>query len=111
MEVSAYYEKHPALFSQRRVYSLQEVDDRGHRRSRSRRCKKVLTGAKTFGDFVEHLKANNIKFRGAEAVRAAEQLPLRSVEQFAALKDGQAVFAATPTGARVIHLVARAASR
>jgi EpsD family peptidyl-prolyl cis-trans isomerase len=103
-EVSAYYEKHPALFSQRRVYSLQEVSIEAPP-EKVEELKKVLTGAKSFNAFVEHLKANNIKFRGAEAVRGAEQLPLTSVDQFAALKDGQAVFAATPTGARVIHLV------
>jgi hypothetical protein len=39
-------------------------------------------------------------------VRAAEQLPLASVDQFAALKDGQAVFVPRPNGGRVIHLVA-----
>jgi EpsD family peptidyl-prolyl cis-trans isomerase len=103
-EVSAYYEKHPALFSQRRVYSLQEVSIEAPQ-EQVENLKKVLTGAKTFAAFVEYLKANNVKFRGAEAVRAAEQLPLTSVEQFAALKDGQAIFAPTPTGARVIHLV------
>ncbi len=104
VEVSAYYEKHPALFSQRRVYSLQEVSIEAPP-EQVEALKKVLTGAKSFSAFLEYLKANNIKFRGAEAVRAAEQLPLTSVEQFATLKDGQAVFAATPTGARVIHLV------
>ncbi|MEO5881986.1 MAG: peptidyl-prolyl cis-trans isomerase, EpsD family, partial [Caldimonas sp.] len=35
----------------------------------------------------------------------AEQLPLASVEQFATLKDGQAVFVSLPNGVRVIHLV------
>jgi EpsD family peptidyl-prolyl cis-trans isomerase len=103
-EVSAYYEQHPALFSQRRVYSLQEVAIEAPP-EKVEELKKVLTGAKSFNTFVEYLKTNNIKFRGAEAVRGAEQLPLTSVDQFAQLKDGQAVFAVTPTGARVIHLV------
>jgi len=39
--------------------------------------------AKTFPAFIEYLKANNLKFQGSEGVRAAEQLPLASVEQFA----------------------------
>jgi hypothetical protein len=51
------------------------------------------------------MKTNGIRFQGSEGVRSAEQLPLASLDQFAALKDGQAVFAARPTGARVIHLV------
>ena len=45
--------------------------------------KKTLEGSKTFADFVAYLKANNFRFAGDEAVRAAEQLPLASVDQFA----------------------------
>ena len=69
------------------------------------RVKAALAAAKTFAVFIDYLKTNGIKFQGSEGVRAAEQLPLASVEQFANLKDGQAVFVARPNGARVIHLV------
>jgi len=103
-EVSAYYATHPALFATRRIYNLQELDIEVSQ-AELENLKTVLTGAKTFAAFVEHLKANNIKFQGSEGVRAAEQLPLASIEQFAKLKDGQAVFVARPNGARVIHLV------
>ena len=37
-------------------------------------------------------------------MRAAEQLPLASLDGFAKLKDGQSVFQPTPTGAQVIVL-------
>jgi len=104
-EVEAYYRAHPALFAERRVYSLQEVNvDASPDQVES--LKKVLANSKTFADFVAYLKANNIKFAGAEAVRAAEQLPLTSVDAFAKLKDGQAVFNARAGGAQVIHLAA-----
>ncbi|MGZ5894342.1 MAG: EpsD family peptidyl-prolyl cis-trans isomerase, partial [Caldimonas sp.] len=103
-EVSAYYEAHPALFAQRRIYSLQELDIEAPA-ERIDDLKKALGSAKSFPDFVGYLKAQDIKFKGAEAVRAAEQLPLASIDQFAALKDGQAVFSLTPTGARVLNLI------
>jgi EpsD family peptidyl-prolyl cis-trans isomerase len=104
VEVKAYFEKHPALFANRRIYSLQELAIEATP-PQIEEMKKALTGAKTFTAFLEYLKANNIKFRGSEAVRGAEQLPLATVDQFAALKDGQAVFSAVPNGARVVHLV------
>jgi len=103
-EIQGYYEKHPALFANRRVYSLQEIDIEAAP-TQLDALRAALTAAKTFPAFIEYLKANNLKFQGSEGVRAAEQLPLASVEQFAALKDGQAVFVARPNGARVIHLV------
>ncbi len=103
-EVKAYYEKNPALFANRRIYNMQEVDIEAPQ-AQMEALRTALSGAKTFSVFIDYLKANNIKFQGSEGVRAAEQLPLTSVEQFAALKDGQAVFAPGPKGARVVHLV------
>jgi EpsD family peptidyl-prolyl cis-trans isomerase len=104
-EVEAYYHAHPALFAERRVYSLQEVNiDASPEQAES--LKKVLAGSKSFPDFVAYLKANNIRFVGGEAVRAAEQLPLTAVDQFGKMKDGQAIFNLRPGGAQVINLAA-----
>jgi EpsD family peptidyl-prolyl cis-trans isomerase len=103
-EVTAYYEAHPALFANRRVFNLQELDIEATT-AQLDAARTALAAAKSFTAFVDYLKTNDIKFRGSEGVRAAEQLPLASVEQFAALKDGQAIFVAAPGGARVIHLV------
>ena len=103
-EVSAYYDAHPALFSQRRIYNIQELEIEAAP-NQIEALKKALSAAKSFADFVAFLNAGNIKFKAAEVVRAAEQLPLANIDQFAGLKDGQAVFAQTPTGARVLNLV------
>jgi len=104
-EVNAYYEAHPALFRQRRVYSLQELVIQATP-EQTESLKTTLARSKTFGDFVAFLKSNNYKFTAGEAVRAAEQLPLASVDQFAEMKDGQAIFRATPMGAQVINIAA-----
>ena len=104
-EVEAYYHAHPALFAERRVYSLQEVNIEASP-EQVETLKKTLVGSKTFADFVNYLKANNIKFAGGEAVRAAEQLPLAAVDQFGKMKDGQAIFNTRPGGAQVINLAA-----
>ena len=104
-EVEDYYNGHPALFANRRIYNLQELDIISTP-DQLEPLKKQLEASKTFPIFLDYLKANGFKFQGSEGVRAAEQLPLASVEQFAALKDGQAVFSAKPDGkgARVIHV-------
>jgi EpsD family peptidyl-prolyl cis-trans isomerase len=104
-EVAAYYEAHPALFKERRVYSLQEVTIEAPP-EQIETLKKTLVASKTFADFVAYLKANNIRFAGNEAVRAAEQLPLASVDQFGKMKDGQAIFNVRPNGAQIINLAA-----
>ena len=104
-EVAAYYEAHPALFKERRVYSLQEVAIEAPA-DQVEGLKKTLSSSKSFVEFINYLKANNIRFAGNEAVRAAEQLPLASVDQFAKMKDGQAIFNVRPNGAQVINLAA-----
>jgi EpsD family peptidyl-prolyl cis-trans isomerase len=104
-DVEVYYRAHPALFAERRVYTLQEVNIDASP-DQIEALKTTLGGSKTFADFVAYLKANGYKYVGAEAVRAAEQLPLASVDAFGELRDGQAVFNVRPGGAQVINLVA-----
>ena len=60
-EVAAYYEAHPALFKERRVYSLQEVAIEAPP-DKVESLKKTLAASKTFVDFVTYLKTNNIRF-------------------------------------------------
>jgi len=104
-EVKKYYDENPALFSQRRVYQLQELMVEAAP-DRVPTLRTQLQNAKNVGEFVEYLKKNDYKFSANQAVRAAEQLPLATVGTFAQLKDGQAILSQTPTGAQVIVLVA-----
>jgi EpsD family peptidyl-prolyl cis-trans isomerase len=94
-EISAYYDAHPELFAQRRIYGLREVNiDATPEQVAGLRT--ALPQAKTFADFLAYLKANNLHYTSSEAVRSAEQLPLAAVKQFAALKDGQAALGTRP---------------
>ena len=102
-EVARYYESTPALFKERRIYSLQEltIEVKPEQVAQLRR---QLEEAKDTNAFVEYLKANDIRFNATQAVRAAEQLPLPSLGTFAAMKDGQAILTVAPNGAQVIVL-------
>jgi EpsD family peptidyl-prolyl cis-trans isomerase len=104
-EVQKYYEEHPALFKDRRVYNLQEIAIEA-KPEQLAEMKSHLEATKDIGEFVEFLKANDYRYSGNQAVRTAEQLPLSSLARIAAMKDGQALFSATPTGALVVVLVA-----
>lgn len=102
-EIKQYYDDNPALFSQRRVYSLQEIQIEATPEQVAV-LRQQLGTAKSINEFVESLKAAGLRFTGNQAVRAAEQLPLASLKTFAALKDGQAVMNTTPNGAVVVVL-------
>lgn len=102
-EIKKYYDDKPALFRERRVYSLQEISIEA-RPDQVNELREQLSGAKNINEFVEYLKAKEFRFAGNQAVRAAEQLPLNSLETFARMKDGQAVLVPTANGVQVIVL-------
>jgi len=102
-EIAKYYESNPALFKDRRIYSLQEIAIEA-KPEQVAQLRAQLGNTKNITEFIDYLKANDYRFTGNQAVRSAEQLPLASLGAFAAMKDGQAMLNATPTGAQVIVL-------
>jgi EpsD family peptidyl-prolyl cis-trans isomerase len=100
-EVEKYYAEKPALFKERRIYNLQEIAIEA-KPEQVPQLRSKLQSAKNVNEFVEYLKANDFRFAGNQAVRAAEQLPLASLDTFAKMSDGQAMLNPTPTGATVV---------
>lgn len=102
-EIKKYYDEKPALFSQRRVYQIQEIGIEAPA-DRLPELRQKLAAAKNINEFVEYLKASGLRFSGNQAVRAAEQLPLNSLDALSKMQDGQAMVVPTPTGAQVVVL-------
>jgi EpsD family peptidyl-prolyl cis-trans isomerase len=102
-EVKKYYEEKPALFRDRRVYSIQEIAIEA-KPEQVQLLRDTLGASKDINAFVEFLKAKEFKFSGNQAVRAAEQLPLNSLDAFAKMKDGQAMVVPAPNGVQVVVL-------
>lgn len=102
-EIKKYYADNPALFSQRRIYNLQEIALEASAEQMPA-LREKLAASKSTQEFVDHLSANAIRFAGNQAVRSAEQLPLATLKFFANLKDGQALINQTPKGAQVVVL-------
>ena len=100
-EIQTYYDAKPALFAQRRVYVLQELqvqappDQIGGLRER-------VQSAKSIEDVAKYIKENNLPARTSQQTTPAENLPAPLVEQFAKLKPGQAVFMPAQGGARIV---------
>ena len=63
-EVKAYYEEHPALFSQAPRSTACRRSTIEAPPEQVEALKAALAAAKTFAVFVDYLKANNIKFQG-----------------------------------------------
>lgn len=102
-EIKKYYDSKPALFSERRIYNIQEIGIEA-KPEQVPVLREKLAGAKNIGEFIEYLKGNDYKFAANQAVRSAEQLPLQSLDAFARMKDGQAIVAPGANGVQVIVL-------
>jgi len=102
-EIKKYYDDKPALFKERRIYSIQEIAIEA-KPEQVDALREKLRAAKNIGEFIEYLKSSEFKFAGNQAVRAAEQLPLQSLDTFAKMKDGQAFLTPAVNGVQVIML-------
>lgn len=103
-ELADYYAKNPALFAERRIYRLQEINVQVTP-ANVESVKAQLHQTKNLGDFINWLKAQNIPARAGQSTKTAEQLPLELLPRLHQLKDGQAMTFAVP-GALNILVVA-----
>lgn len=106
-DIKKYYTDHPALFSERRIFSLQEVQlpaSAGDATAEAVRA--MLAAGKPLEEVGAFLKGRDIKFGGGSATRAAEQIPLEVLPKVHALKDGQSAVLPAPQGFNVVRVVA-----
>ncbi|RTL36484.1 MAG: peptidyl-prolyl cis-trans isomerase, EpsD family [Burkholderiales bacterium] len=103
-EIGKYYNDKPALFKDRRIYSLQEVQIEA-KPEQFEGVRAKLATSKNLNDFAEYLKSADLRFQGNQAVRAAEQLPLASLDAISRMKDGDSLISQSPVGLTVLFLV------
>lgn len=103
-EITKYYNDKPALFKDRRIYSLQELQIEA-KPEQFETIRAKLAAAKNLNEFAEYLKSADIRFNGNQAVRAAEQLPLAGLDAIAKMKDGDSMVSPSPNGITVLFLV------
>ncbi len=105
--VSDYYDQHPQLFSQRRIYRLQEITIPVSAENAGAVKSRLASGA-NLNDLMQWLKSQNIPVRGAQTVKSAEQLPLELLAKLHPLQDGQAI---TMEGASQVTILALTGSQ
>jgi EpsD family peptidyl-prolyl cis-trans isomerase len=103
-EANKYYAEHPALFSERRIYTVQEIV--------APRSPEVLAQFNTMAAanqpmeaVATWLKSRQISFSPTNASRAAEQIPLDLLPRMHALKDGQDLVFTAPGSVTFVRLV------
>lgn len=102
-EVSDYFNKHPELFTKRKIYRLQELSIKAPK-EKQEAIRKQLTDSKTLNDFVAWLKDEKYPVQASQGVKPAEQLPQALLPKLAEMPDGQAMVVNTPEGLLVILL-------
>jgi EpsD family peptidyl-prolyl cis-trans isomerase len=107
-EVSRYYQDNPALFAQRRVYTLQEIriPQAAAALPALPALRELVQKSRPAEDVAALLREKNIPFTGGNASRTAEQLPLDLLPRLHALKDGQSLVIEGGQGATFIRIAA-----
>src|SRR5262245_7520128 len=87
-ETRDYFEKHPELFAQRRVFNLEELaftvkDDV------AAELRGQVSKTQSVQEIAKWLQSRGVKFAASRGVRAAEQIPLEILPKVQAMKEGQ----------------------
>lgn len=104
-EIQTYFNEHPGLFANRRIYSLVEVvvqaegDVAAEARERA-------NSARSSQEFIDWIKAKGLQWGSNESRQAAEALPLDTVEAMAATPVGKALVTPTPQGLKAVFVMA-----
>lgn len=99
-EVDRYYSSRPALFSERRLYTLQEFameassDD-------AVRIQAAVSNAKSVEEIGASLRKAGLRFHTRQIAQAAEDLPTGVLESVAKLAVGQSVLMQQPGSGRI----------
>lgn len=101
-EITEYYNLHPELFSQRRIYRIQELDLQVEP-SRVAEVEAKLKSSHSLGDFVNWVKEQGIDGKTAVAVKPAEQIPAPLLARLSQMKDGEVTVISTRPGQVLIE--------
>ena len=108
-EVKKYYAEHPALFSERRIFNVQEIVT-PTAPGLADQLRAMVAAGKPIVEVANWLKSKGVKFDGGSATRAAEQIPLERLTQIHALKDGQSILLESPQTITVVRVASSQSS-
>ena len=107
--VQKFYDGRPALFAQRKMYTLQRVDIQAPDTRRSEIDARV-TALKTPAELIDWPKSQKLVFTTKQEQDASEQLPPVVLEKLATMTAGQSMVVPSQFGVSAITLVSSAAA-
>jgi EpsD family peptidyl-prolyl cis-trans isomerase len=103
-EAKAYFGAHPELFSERRLFTLQELLIPG-RTDLLTSIKEQVAQGKSMNALEAWLKATDVKFTPNSGVRSAEQIPLEILPALHGMKDGSTTVLDDARAITITHIV------
>lgn len=100
-EIRKYFDSKPALFTNRKVYALQEFTVPASP-EQTKDLMDKLKATKTPGAFVEVMKSSGIKFGVNQSQQAAESLPLGIIEPLSKVDVGEALYITAKDGFKAL---------
>ena len=107
--VQKFYDGRPALFAQRKMYTLQRVDIQAPDTRRSE-IDAHVSALKTPAELTDWLKSQKLVFTTKQEQDASEQLPPVVLEKLATMTAGQSMVVPSQFGVSAITLVSSAAA-
>ncbi|HSJ99024.1 MAG TPA: peptidyl-prolyl cis-trans isomerase [Myxococcota bacterium] len=99
-EVSAFYERNPTLFAERKVYAWRQL---ATEQPAARFA--ALLRPRGMDEVEAWLRDEGIEFRAARATRPAEDVPLALLPRLASMHEGEIAILASAHGTLVVELV------
>lgn len=87
-EIGQYYAAHPELFSQRRIYSVEEIT-LARRQDLAAALQDRAAKGESLETIARWLEALEVRFTIHRGVRAAEQIPLEILAKLKSMKEGE----------------------
>ncbi len=103
-EVSVYYREHPALFSGRRIFLVQEIVV-ARSANLADEFRRLSSGGTSMEGVSDWLRGKQIPFGGGRTTRAAEQVALEYLPLVNALRDGQSAVIETPQATTLLKVL------
>ena len=107
--IQKFYDSRPAMFAQRKVFTLQRIDIQAPDDRRSEIDAKVQS-VKSSDELSAWLKSQKLAFTSKSEQDASEQLPPNVLDKLNTLKDGQSIVVPSQFGVAAITLVSSAAA-
>lgn len=104
-DVKKYYDANPDLFEQRRIYSIEEISLPAQA-GLADALREQAAKLRSMQDIAAWLRSREIAFNANNGVRTAEQIPLESLGNMRAMKDGEIRVFELRGGLQVIRVLA-----